>query len=285
MQPPCPEASSCDEGLHTLPADVLLIILSKLAAQDPPSFGASTRACKIFMTVASDEELCLWKKILFGSDYLPKDTSEMQAFDQAVAKFGGYKSLVKARWRKPCFTSHSQLSSSEEKKTDEEGNPCQQNQCLFLFRTLQGRLVMWGFCEDHIKGLDDLHLNLQQEVLKRGFTLFDMGVFLHFISQDRDWEEALLKTWRQVNNVTNKDARQKVLVLEMFSLPPDESAPLYMRFPESVYFSKVENRYFDAKERLWLGGKGTMLWASAGSEIWKEEMSISFSITARLEKD
>ncbi|GAQ77911.1 hypothetical protein KFL_000050470 [Klebsormidium nitens] len=132
-------AAENGSALHELPLDVLAIILSKLAVQDPPSFIDATYACRTFQNIASDEQLSLWKKMFHEREQFPAECSEAKAFEDAIKGFSGYRNLVIVRWEKQ---KKKELSSVKSKSA--EGNACPQIRLLFLVKSLQKRIILWG---------------------------------------------------------------------------------------------------------------------------------------------
>lgn len=96
---------------HELPGDLILIVLRKLALQDPLSFVRATCACKTFQKEAEDDSNS-WFKALFKPEDIGEGVSKLDrrfqernpGFEAAIEQLGGYKQLVKARWgRLECF--------------------------------------------------------------------------------------------------------------------------------------------------------------------------------------
>lgn len=97
--------------MSALPEDVNLIILNKLAFQDPISFFLATLACKSFHR-AVERDPSLWVRAFLGEAViLDADAEELRQLTSVVEDFGGYKKLLglKARRWKKGFSS-SELS-------------------------------------------------------------------------------------------------------------------------------------------------------------------------------
>lgn len=100
------------------PSEILLIVLNKLALQDPLSFLDVIRTCKAFH-IAAAHDLSLWKTAFYAPSaagegviqfpYGNACRDEIASLEAEVARLGGYKRLLVARWRN-CLTSESSSS-------------------------------------------------------------------------------------------------------------------------------------------------------------------------------
>lgn len=90
--------------MEDLPPDVILIILHKVAAQDPPSFLRAT-FCSPFFHLAAVQDPNIWKDAFFGPEVrkgmvllgepFPEERAKL---DAKVEELCGYENLVKARY-------------------------------------------------------------------------------------------------------------------------------------------------------------------------------------------
>lgn len=93
---------SCDQGHGhgTNFKRVLLIILRKLALQDPASLLEAPCACKFFHSVFENNPE-IWKIAFFGSVISQAtEKSDQEEMTSEIDSIGGYKQLVRARWSK-----------------------------------------------------------------------------------------------------------------------------------------------------------------------------------------
>ncbi|GAQ84613.1 hypothetical protein KFL_001970140 [Klebsormidium nitens] len=85
--------------MEDLPSDLLLIVLRKLAAQDPISLLRATCACKLILRV-TEENPIVWKEAFLGSAPTEQNTGGLDAYvtcaelDERVDRLGGYKQLA-----------------------------------------------------------------------------------------------------------------------------------------------------------------------------------------------
>ncbi|GAQ82437.1 hypothetical protein KFL_001110140 [Klebsormidium nitens] len=150
--------------MDTLPSDVLLAIVHKLAAQDPLALLTATCACKAILRVTEDNE-GVWRDIFYGSEMgLISETDRqsiagekggsscLDAELQSVT--GGFKQLVAARYAAKSMTPVEQnqakrfclgIGESYAFRKDPLSSPdsLEANKILLLLR-LQGSVVLWG---------------------------------------------------------------------------------------------------------------------------------------------
>ncbi|GAQ90300.1 hypothetical protein KFL_006240030 [Klebsormidium nitens] len=134
-----PAASGpCD----SLPDEVLLLILCRLAVQDPPSLLAATVASRTFDRLAPPQS-ALWKHVFYKEVQAspPYDSFEARALEKEIEDFGGYKSLFVAHVK---VDSHSSSSRSRNLNKHSESPDVEISTFLYLMRTRDGRLFFWG---------------------------------------------------------------------------------------------------------------------------------------------
>lgn len=73
-------------GIFSLPEDVLHHILSKVAAQDPPSLAAATCAHRFFLQLRASPGSNLWKEAFYGGPQPIRNVAEESALEAAVLK-------------------------------------------------------------------------------------------------------------------------------------------------------------------------------------------------------
>ncbi|GAQ82439.1 hypothetical protein KFL_001110150 [Klebsormidium nitens] len=107
--------------METLPSDVLLVIVHKLAAQDPLALLTSACAIKAFLRVTEDTP-GVWKEVFYGSrlgqeraqnDKLLDGNPELNA---EVESLGGFKVLVAARYAEKLATASTRVEQSQAKR-------------------------------------------------------------------------------------------------------------------------------------------------------------------------
>lgn len=128
-----------------LPDEALFNIFSKLALQDPATLLAASAACKNFHTVASSHA-SLWRSAFYGlSDPPDSQEPEAAAFQDVVKHFGGYETLVRARWAKQASArKKTELACFEESLTKLQIGSQYDVRLLVFLRTTQGRLCLYG---------------------------------------------------------------------------------------------------------------------------------------------
>ncbi|GAQ84614.1 hypothetical protein KFL_001970145 [Klebsormidium nitens] len=88
--------------MENLPNDVLLIVVRKLAAQDPVSLLRATCSCKHLLRVTEGNRV-VWKEAFLGSAPTEQNTEVRDAYvtcaelDVEVDSLGGYKQLALIR--------------------------------------------------------------------------------------------------------------------------------------------------------------------------------------------
>ncbi|GAQ85612.1 hypothetical protein KFL_002450030 [Klebsormidium nitens] len=153
---------SGDQTILTLPEDVTLIILNKLACQDPVSLILVTLACKSINSTA-ERNPSLWERALLGEAItLVASPAELQQLISVVKEFGGCRKLLglKARrWKSPLVE---QLSAVPVNLPDETGEICTPDlRLLVLARNpdAQTRLV-WADVSSKFHGVFKNHAQI-----------------------------------------------------------------------------------------------------------------------------
>lgn len=106
--------------MDTLPSDVLLTIVHKLAAQDPLALLTPTRACKALLRATEDNPI--WKDLFYGSavehgtenDWRRKCRSP--GLDAEIESLCGFKQLMAARYAAKDPTAFTGAATSAEQK-------------------------------------------------------------------------------------------------------------------------------------------------------------------------
>lgn len=126
-----------------LPEEVLLLIVRKLAKQDPASLVAATDASTAFDRLAPTESP-LWKDAFYKQLQAspPCDSPEARALEKEIQGFGGYKGLSAA------VKGDSDIASFRSVNLNKDGGSPEVNvetTFLYLMRTLNdGCLLFWG---------------------------------------------------------------------------------------------------------------------------------------------
>lgn len=139
--------------MEALPGDVVLLLLHKLAVQDPLSLVRATYALASFYRVA-EATPSIWKQAFYGvaGDKGPEDISRLEA---EIDVLGGYKTLVTGRPR--VCSNDSRMNAQGEMKErcsylEAPGRRFESNmfpgRILVLVR-LDGRLLLWGVSDIH----------------------------------------------------------------------------------------------------------------------------------------
>lgn len=180
---PSKESDLAVHGGLQLPDDLFALVLTKLALQDPGALLAASCACKAFRFAASSKSP-LWKQAFYGCLQEPRENPEEEALQTVVRRFGGYKHLVRARWareRAPklfekqdgmatlqriaaklasekirnvhILEGERPVTRMEELEDLAENFKTSYMSFLFLIRTLEGRLFMWGTATEHARNL------------------------------------------------------------------------------------------------------------------------------------
>lgn len=274
------EAAKDGSNLQELPFDILFIILSKLAVQDPSFFIEATRACRTFQNIASAGQLCLWKKIFYEREKTPDGTLEARAFEDAIERFAGYQKLVIARWGKqkikePC--------STKETSAEEISSP--QMRLLLIVRSLQRRTILWGVANQ--KGssmLGPVRQRLLRGNQETTFEMISLQSHLQLTSHNSDMEEGLARVWTAIEK-SNFGRVKYALLLDIFILPDGATLPLYMRHPSPMrLYSSVNPKFEEDNGFCFDGSARTFSSWTVGSKPFMEDVSLSAVLSGRLEK-
>lgn len=110
--------------MDTLPSDVLLVIVHKLATQDPLALLTATCACKAFFCVIKDNP-GVWKDLFHGSKVgqrtetngRTEEGKQSSGLDAEIESLGGYKLLVAAQYARKMaianYGPHGQISAEQ----------------------------------------------------------------------------------------------------------------------------------------------------------------------------
>lgn len=132
--------------MESLPNDVVLVVLHKLAIQDPRSLLRATCACKMFHREAENNRV-IWKDAFFGRDSSSGDHCKDESIEAEILAVGGYEQLVKAWWALPGRSSTEQKqgagSVAGSAVRDSSAGEYKLNKLLFVLRE-KGRLLLWG---------------------------------------------------------------------------------------------------------------------------------------------
>lgn len=181
--------------MEYLPTDVLLIILQKLAAQDPLSLLRTTCATARFYRVAGDNP-GVWKEAFYGpipaawlEELAPQNCCPRKCakLDAEVEALGGFRSLLTAR----LFSAKKPTKIDEKVEQKHALNECkvaskgeEYSAKVMVVARLRGRVVLWRL--------------YSRDRLERGYpswpTYFNLSLqSLHSVN----FEEVLLKDARE----------------------------------------------------------------------------------------
>lgn len=147
--------------MEGLPDDVILIILRKLALQDPSSLLQATKACKSFSQTA-EENVGLWKEAF--SNIVLGDHSKDERIEAHLISVGGYKRLIEARWDNCTDSKYEQTQDHTVSFKDltSSWNPSTPTAILRLVVLREGKklLFIWGLLTEqmapcHLRQLGD----------------------------------------------------------------------------------------------------------------------------------
>lgn len=144
------------EAMERIPGDVILMILRKLAVQDPLSLLKATCVCRLLYHQA-EKNSYLWKEaFLGGKARLEEHAGEDDRMEAEIMALGGYKHLVIARWVKPAGepsllykqtweTTSARLSEVLKGATWLSSSSADNCRYLVVIRDeLEGGLLLWG---------------------------------------------------------------------------------------------------------------------------------------------
>lgn len=160
--------------MEALPRDLLLVIVGKLAAQDPHSLLRAVCACKALHRVAEDTAT-IWREIFHGSLTDKDGRSKLETWsgtwceelDHEVEALGGYKQLVATQYR-GC----SNASGSFEQTTEAGTRPLDCARCqtsalnsetwervaktrrFLIIVRLRGRPFLWAVVDNSSSGVN-----------------------------------------------------------------------------------------------------------------------------------
>ncbi|GAQ84612.1 hypothetical protein KFL_001970130 [Klebsormidium nitens] len=181
---PCKSEQSFEQKqsatMEILPGELVRVVLSKLAAQDPPSLLRATCACKaIYREVEGDSKF--WKDGFFGGDSDIGEHCKDESLEAEILLVGGYKRLVKARWEVTESSgferSRELLSPCSSKTSSFDGSREINVKYLVLVRD-QKRLILWGFLKFTPSGdvnLGDLTLTADTVKKSGQWTFLDVS--------------------------------------------------------------------------------------------------------------
>lgn len=136
-----------DEIGDSLPDEILLLVIHRVAEQDPASLVAANVASAAVSKLAPPQSP-LWNNAFYKQLQAlpPCDSPEARALEEEIQGFGGYKGLIAAVKGGSDRSSSTSLSLNKH-----EGNPGDlasvgviETSFLYLIRTVDGRLIFWG---------------------------------------------------------------------------------------------------------------------------------------------
>lgn len=263
------KAKSKTRTLEQLPHDILGIILSKLAFQDPASFIDATYACRVFEALASDRRLDLWKRICHSHSQPLGDTEKARAFKIAVCSFGGYESVVKARWNERTPADRSAFRKMRSFLGSKRSPP---TRTLFLVRSPQGELLMWAVFKN---GITDPSAGINWS--------FGMKAPLQLLMESSGIEEGIAGLLNGDHRASIiKDQHGSAVLLESYlQLISGASAPVFLRGPDAIRFQLFEPLAYDAGKMI--GFNGAKIISEHAACRLAGNVSVSFFVSADLD--
>lgn len=225
--------------MEHLPSDVFLIILHKLAVQDPLSLVRATCSCGLFQKEAEDSE-DIWLEAFFRTfeqrggrltklEHRCKERSP--EFESEVRKLGGYKNLVQARLRKLKCSAFEQTREHAQRlpvKADSSGIKLSEQSNLtkyLIILKIHEWPFFWGIFPMFSKAPYTPLGNLIDRVTSVNPSLLDssrLDLYIHAsrlqpIYSDVTYEE-LSQRWAKVEKRFGPQIQEKGLSLEVFAI-------------------------------------------------------------------
>lgn len=207
--------------MDRLPSDVILLIVHRLAVQDPLSLVPATCALAPFHRVL-EEIPSMWREAFYGSaaNQEPEGMSTFTALDAEVDSLGGYRSLLVARLCSPSIR-HCQSKQCQNDDHDAPGTPSRSFQSrsyrgknLVLVR-LQTRLFLWGLSDRHHR-LTCLERSNRSDGWIR--------LLLHVLHPVNALREAWKTSWD--HSIEDASWRSQGLTVELYTLDKRRQGPL-----------------------------------------------------------
>lgn len=227
--------------MDTLPSELLLAIVHKLAAQDPLALLTATCACKGISRV-TEENSRVWKDIFYGSDSDQETEADGQIpdgmlkwssnLDAKIESLGGFKQLLAARFAMKVATGSTSLVEqnpgtflrrSFNTGTISDNGPLgskdtffEPNTVLILVR-LQGSVVLWGL---HSPAVNKLGIPASSGII----NFSEIDIHLQPVFTTDHFVKALRKECATRGKSNCKKGLCGAMSLELLELQPSQPA-------------------------------------------------------------